>query len=177
MSEDFSLSPELERIEQDLAARRRAQPSSRLKEQCLRTLRAELRRQEARSRWTFALAVAASVLLGLNLSLSASQATDYGFQRDGRQPSVQRTAAEIRRLLPEVPPQEATRQAVLLRAGAGVVPCPNVPAKRVGRAQKQVRQLCRMDLRVRPRKRDGLGGPSYSDLFKLFVSSPSLLKR
>jgi hypothetical protein len=130
MSDDFSLSQELQRVEQDLAARRRAQPSSQLREQCLRTLRAELRRQAARSRWTFALAAAASVLVGLNLSLSASQATDYGFRLDGRQQSVQRTAEEIRRLLPEVPPQEATRQAGLLRAGAGVVPCFNVPAKR-----------------------------------------------
>jgi hypothetical protein len=131
MSEDFSLSPELQRVEQDLAARRRAEPSGQLKEQCLRTLRAELRRQATRSRWTFALAAAASVLVGLNLSLSASQATDYGFQLDGRQRSVQRTAEEIRRLLPEVSPQEAMRQAVLLRAGAGMVPCPNVPAKHV----------------------------------------------
>jgi hypothetical protein len=144
MSEDFSLSPELQRVEQDLAARRRAEPSGQLKEQWLRTLRAELRRQAARSRWTFALAAAASVLVGLNLSLSASQATDYGFQLDGRQldgrqPSVQTTAEEIRRILPEVPPQEATRQAVLLRAGAGMVPCPNVPAKHVAPQTVNVR--------------------------------------
>ena len=42
----------------------------------------------------------------------------------------------------------------------------------LGPAKKQVGQLCRMDLRVRRLKPDGLGGPSYSDLFKLFFRGP-----
>jgi hypothetical protein len=129
MTEDFPLPPELAPLEQELAARPRGQPSAQLKERCLHSLRAELRRQQAGSRWAFAVAVAATVLVGLNLSLSASQATDFGFQLDGRQQSVERTAEEIRRLLPDLSPQEAMRQAALLRAGADIVPCPSVPAQ------------------------------------------------
>jgi hypothetical protein len=131
MMNDFPLPPELQRIEQELAARPRGGPSLQLKERCLGGLQTELRRQRAGSRWAFAVAVAATVLVGLNLAISAGQATDFGLMRDGRQQSVQKTAEEIRRLLPEVPPQEATRQALLLHSGAGIVACPKVVAGRV----------------------------------------------
>ena len=118
MSENFPLPPELVRLEQDLATRPRVQPSAQLKERCLAGLRAELRRQPSQSRWAFAVATAASVLVGLNLSLSATQATDCGLRIEARQGSAETTPEEIRRLLPDVAPQEAMRQAVLLAAGA-----------------------------------------------------------
>jgi hypothetical protein len=71
--------------------------------------------------------------VGLNLSLSAAQATDFGLRLDGRKQSVERTAEDIRQLLPDISFQEARRQAILLRAGADIVPCPNVPASYVTR--------------------------------------------
>jgi hypothetical protein len=131
MTDNFPLPPELERLEQDLAARPRGQSSAQLKQRCLDSLRVELRREPARNRWAFAVAAAATVLVGLNLSLSASQATDCGLRLDGRQTSVVKTAEQIRQLLPDIPLQEAMRQAVLLRASTDVVPCPNVPARHV----------------------------------------------
>ena len=131
MQDDFPLPPELQQLEQALVAVPREQPSFQLKERCLHSLQAELGRPQSGNRWTFAIAIAASVLLGLNLSLSATQATDCGLRLDGRQQSVENTAAEIRRLLPEVSPREAARQAMLLHSGATIVPCPNVPAGRV----------------------------------------------
>jgi hypothetical protein len=131
MTNDFPLPPELKKIEQELAARPHQGPSKQLKARCLGGLQSELRRQEVRSRWMFAVAVAATVLVGLNLAISAGQATDFGLRPDGRQQSIQKTAAEIRRLLPEVPPREAARQAMLLHSGASIVPCPKVAAGRV----------------------------------------------
>ncbi len=131
MMDDFSLPPELERIEKELAARPRGRPSEQLRARCLDGLQAELRLQRAGSRWAFAVAVAATALVGLNLAISAGQATDFGLRLDGRQQSVAKTAAEIRRLLPDIPPGEAARQAVLMHSGATIVPCPNVPAGRV----------------------------------------------
>ncbi len=131
MKDDFQLPPELQRLERALLALPREQPSSQLKERCLHSLRVELGRPQSGSRWAFAIAIAASVLVGLNLSLSATQATDYGYRRDVRQLSVEKTAAEIRRLLPDVSPREAARQAVLLHSGSTIVPCPIVPAGRV----------------------------------------------
>ena len=131
MKDDLPLPPELERVEQELAARPRGWPSEQLRARCLEGLQTELRLQQAGGRWAFAVAVAATVLVGLNLAISASQATNFGLRLDGRQPSVQETAAEIRRLLPDIPPREAARQAVLLHSGATIVPCPNVPAGRI----------------------------------------------
>ena len=98
----------------ELAKRRPDEPPTELRERCLVGLRAELRRQRSSNRWAFAVATAASVLVGLNLSLGAAQTTDFGLRRDGNDQPVTRTAAEIRRLLPDMPPQEATRQAILL---------------------------------------------------------------
>jgi hypothetical protein len=129
MTDHFPLPPELRRLEQELATRSRGQPSAQLKERCLGSLRIELRRQQASSRWAFAVGTAATVLVGLNLSLSASQATDYGLRPGGRQQSVNGTTEEIRRVLPDIPAQEAKRQALLLQASHGLVLCPNVPAK------------------------------------------------
>ena len=134
MMDDLPLPPELplelQQVEQDLAARPRGEPSQELKRRCLQDLQSELRRQRRECRWAFAAAIAASLLVGLNLSLSASQATDFGFRPDGREESVQEMAAEIERLLPDFAPREAMRQAMLLRAASSVVPCPEVPARR-----------------------------------------------
>jgi len=132
MTDDFPLPPELQRLEQALSARPREQPSDELKQRCLRGIQAELRTQHARSRWTFAVAVAATVLVGLNLSMSASQATDFGFQLGGQQPSLEETAAEVRLLLPEVSPQEAMRHALLLQSGARILPIPDVAGRVTG---------------------------------------------
>ena len=137
MTENYLLPPELERLEQQLAARPRWEPSNQLKEQFLHGLRAESRRGQARARRAFAVSVAASVLVWLNFSLSATQATDYGLQLDGRRQSAQRVAEEIRRLLPEVPPREAIRQAILLRGGAGAVPCLRLSAEKVARGRNE----------------------------------------
>ena len=131
-----------------MAARPGGRPSAQLKQRCLDGLRTELRRHPSENRWAFAVAAAATVLVGLNLSLSASQATDCGLRLDGRQTSVVNTAKQIRQLLPDIPPQEAMRQAVLLRAGTDVVPCPKVPAKHVAldRAFSLIRPIFRRKL-------------------------------
>ncbi len=132
MTGDFPLPPELQRLEQALSARPRGQPSDELKQRCLGGIRAELRKQQARSRWTFAVAVAATVLVGLNLSLSASQATDFGFRLVGQQPSLEEAAEEIRLLLPDVSPQEAMQHAILLQSGAKILPIPDVAGRVTG---------------------------------------------
>lgn len=126
MTEDFPLPPDLQRLEELLAARERPQPLPEMKQRLLYSVRAELRRSQVRSRWTFAVAMAASVLVWLNLSLCATQATDCGLKlNDPRQP-IEDAAQQIHQLLPDLPPREAMRQAVLLRAGTGVVPCPRL---------------------------------------------------
>jgi hypothetical protein len=131
MMDNFPLPPELEQLERQLAVRERPQPLSQAKQRLLCSVRAESRRSRARSRRAFAVAMAATVLVWLNLSLCATQATDFGLELDGRQPPLENDAAQIQQLLPDLAPSEAMRQAVLLRAGARVVPCPKLPASYV----------------------------------------------
>jgi hypothetical protein len=123
MTDDFHLPPELQLLERHLAARERPQLPYQGKQRLLCRVRAELSRSHARSRWAFAMAMAATVLVWLNLSLCATQATDCGLGLDGPHQSVKDPAQQIHELLPDLPPGEAMRQAVLLRAGGDVIPC------------------------------------------------------
>jgi hypothetical protein len=129
MTENFPLPPELEELERQLAARELPQPAPEAKERLLCGVRVELRRAQVRSRWVFSLATAATVLVWLNLSLCATRATNCGLEVAGPLPSVGDGADQIRQLLPELAPREALRQAVLLRAGAGVTACPRLSAR------------------------------------------------
>jgi hypothetical protein len=128
MIEDFFLPPDLQRLERHLASRERPQPSDRAKQRLLRGVRAEMQRSQARSRRTFAVAMAATVLVWLNLSLCATQATDCGLGLDGTHQPLEDRVEQIHRLLPDLPPREARRQAVLLGAGSGVILCPRLSA-------------------------------------------------
>jgi hypothetical protein len=80
--EDFPFSPELERLEHALAAGPGVDPPDDLRRRVIADVRAELRRERVRGGWAFAAAVAATVALWMNLSLSATQATDYGLRCD-----------------------------------------------------------------------------------------------
>jgi hypothetical protein len=131
MMENFPLPPELQRLERHLTARERPQPSYQAKQRLLCSVRAERRRSQARGRWTFAVAMAATVLVWLNLSLCATKATDCGLGLVGPHQPVENGAEQIHQLLPDLPPREAARQAVLLRAGSGVIPCPRLSSGQV----------------------------------------------
>ena len=129
---NWQLTPELERLERDLAVRPRLEPSAEWQQWLMHSVRSELRRAQSNTRWAFALAVAATVLVWLNLSLSATQATDCGFAPIELKESIAAVAQEIRQLLPELSAEEAMRQAILLRAGSSILPCPRLPAGAVG---------------------------------------------
>jgi hypothetical protein len=130
LMDDWQLSPDLEQLERALSGRWRPQPSVGLGQRVLGEVRAQLRRERPRSRWRFAVAVAAAVLVWLNLSFSATHATDYGLRRSGQGETLEATSARIRQLLPELSEQEARQQAALLRAGANLVCLPNVCVSR-----------------------------------------------
>ena len=103
-AENFPLPPELEWLEQDLAGRACPEPSHDLRRRVMTDVRAELRRDRARRNWAFAAALAATVALWMNLSLSATQATDYGLRCDGHAAATDAGPRQIdllRELLPE----------------------------------------------------------------------------
>jgi hypothetical protein len=72
----------------------------------------------------FAAATAAAVLLAINLSVSVANDTDWRLRPSPLGPDVADLTEQIRTLAPDVPDGEARRQALLLRAGATLVPAP-----------------------------------------------------
>jgi hypothetical protein len=72
--------------------------------------------------WRFAAAMAAAVLLGINLSMSVAADTDWRLGECLDSSEIEAQAAQIRQLLPEIPEREAYRQALLLWASSRVVP-------------------------------------------------------
>jgi hypothetical protein len=127
MMEDCTLSAELQQLECDLSNRLILEASAGLRQRVLDDLRSRLRRERSRSRWQFALAVAATVLLWINLSMSATQATDYRLRLDGDNRTIEETADEIQRWAPELSAPEARREALLLQASSRLIPYPTMP--------------------------------------------------
>ena len=127
---------ELERLERALARRPCPEPSTDLRGRVLRTVTAELdqaelgRAESPRTRaggWlSFAVAAAATVLIWMNLSMSAANATRYGMRVPAEPHALDETARQIRELLPGMSQQEARRYAVILQGGADLIPCADV---------------------------------------------------
>lgn len=136
--EDPRLPPELERIERDLAERSTPAAPSDLRDGVMRCVEAELaavRPEETESAngrpngwWAFASAMAATVLVWLNLSLSAAHATSYGLHLAAEPGSADRAARQIRDLLPEISRRDAQRYGAVLQAGSNLVEAPDVAA-------------------------------------------------
>jgi len=124
--DQWQLSTELQELERALAGRPLPGPSAELRQKVLGDVRRRVPSERGRSRWRFAVAVAAGVVFWLNLSLVATRATDFGFRQNVPGESIETTCRQIERLLPELSPREVRRQAILLRAGATLVPCPDL---------------------------------------------------
>jgi len=127
MMDDWQLPSELQQLERDLANRSRQRASDDLRPRILGDLQTRLRAERLRARWQFALAVAVVVLVWLNLSMSATQATDFGLRLNGPSEPIETIAEQVHRLVPEFSPEEARRQAILLQAGSRLVCYPNRP--------------------------------------------------
>jgi len=126
---NWQLPEDLERIEIRLLQRPREEPSVALRDRVMANVPTELRRQRPGGTWRMLAAVAAGVLLWLNLSLSAATATGGIPGPRGTRRSVDRMAQQIEQLLPELSPKEARRHAIWYRSGSEVVPCPKVSAR------------------------------------------------
>ncbi len=133
--ENPRLPPELERLERDLVERPSPAPSGELRDRVLRGVEAELGPDQTGSAngrsngwWTFAVAMAATVLVWLNLSLSAAHATSYGLHLAAEPQSVDLAARQIRDLLPEISRRDAQRYAAVLQAGSNLIGSPDLAA-------------------------------------------------
>jgi hypothetical protein len=122
---------DLQRLERRLARRPREEPPAALHGRVMAGVEAALRRQRSGGGWQMLAAAAAAVLIWLNLSLSATNATDGSLRPRGTREPVEQIARQIERLLPDLPHEEARRHAVLYQSGCDLVPCPRVAARLV----------------------------------------------
>lgn len=124
------LPDELRQLEEELTASRSHDVPPDLRDRVLREVRhglaTELRASPWQGRWAFAASVAASVLVWMNVSISATTATADRV-RLATAPAVDRLAADIRELLPDLPIEEVRRQAVLHGASNAVALRPELP--------------------------------------------------
>jgi hypothetical protein len=103
-----------------------------LQQRVLGDVRSKLRAKRRQTNLQFAAAVAAAALLWMNLSMSATQATDFGFRRsltNESSESIETVAQQIRQLAPQFSPEEARREAILRRAGSDMLYLPDITKK------------------------------------------------
>jgi hypothetical protein len=116
--ENLQLPPELERLERFLACSPRPEPSAALRRRVLSGMRSELRSERILPIWRFAAAFAATLLVGLSLSLGVLQATSFALQQCDLSPSVSEVARRLQQLSPGLSREESLRLAVLRHIGA-----------------------------------------------------------
>jgi hypothetical protein len=120
----FDLPRELRDLERRLAARGRPEPSADLRPRVLAAVRRELAARPALTQWVwggfwqYAAAAAAGLLLVLNLLMSMGNRSDFPVSRAANGADVQQAAAMICELVSFITPEEAAREALLLRAGS-----------------------------------------------------------
>ena len=125
--ENYHLPADLQQLERDLAGRPRPDPPAELRQRVIQGVRAELQGNGSGNRWTFAAGVAAAVVVWVNLSMSATLATDYGSRPTSPRLQVDKLAEQIQQLLPELSEHEALRQAGLMQAGSQLSRYPMLP--------------------------------------------------
>ena len=122
---DASLPPDLAELERDLARLPQVEPSVDFAPRVLGSVRHALRHRPTPAvppagRWRSWAAVAAALLVAINLSMSAAADTDWHLTADVQPGRVAALADELRLLAPDLPASEVRRQVWLARAGAGL---------------------------------------------------------
>jgi hypothetical protein len=126
---DPELPPDLAALERRLADRPRAGPADDLGPRLLAATRAALRDgpvDAPTAGWASWAALAAAVLVGINLSMSLAADTDWDLTPGVDPAEVAATWERLRAAAPDLPESEFRRQALLARAGARLTPTLNL---------------------------------------------------
>jgi hypothetical protein len=123
---DPDLPPDLAELERRLAARPRVEPPAGLGPRVRDAARVALRPRPADGGWRSWAALAAAVLIGLNLSMSVAGSTDWRLTAAVEPEQVNATADRLRAAAPDLSERELRRQALLYRVGAGLTPTVNL---------------------------------------------------
>ena len=119
---DPELPDDLAELERRLAGRPRVEPSAGLGSRVLDAARTTRRPRPIGDGWRAWAALAAAVLVGVNLSMSVAANADWQLTADVGPEQVDATADRLRAAAPELSERELRRQALLYRAGAGLTP-------------------------------------------------------
>jgi hypothetical protein len=121
----LDLPDDLADLERRLAQRHRPEPAGDLRRRVLAAVRAA--GSEGNGFWRFAAAVAAAALLAINLSMSVAADTDWHLGDTNPPPSAHAVARRLQEVLPDLPPDEARRQALLQAGRSRLTPTPPLP--------------------------------------------------
>ena len=136
--EPSPLPPDLEKIAARLSARPPLEPRGDHRDRVMAAVRRELAAGRKPSRqqketWHLAAVAAAAVLfVWLNVAMRAADPPGWRLRGPGNGVAVAQTAAWIQELVPSLPEREARRQAVVLHAGARLVPAPQPAGRAAG---------------------------------------------
>ncbi|HET6575075.1 MAG TPA: hypothetical protein VFG68_15820 [Fimbriiglobus sp.] len=119
---DSELPADLAALERRLADRPRVAPSTGLGPRVLDVARLAQRPRPVAASWRSWAALAAAVLVGINLSMSVAGSADWRLTAGIEPGQIDATADRLRAAAPELPERELRRQALLYRAGAGLTP-------------------------------------------------------
>jgi len=116
MNQNDQLPTELGELEASLASRNRATPDDGLRQDVLAGVRAELHAPLRKSNnwWSFAAAVAACLLLALNLAIGSVDISDYSSGASVNTTDVDEVTRLMRDLLPELSQEQARRHSMVL---------------------------------------------------------------
>ena len=123
--EDFRLPKDLSRLEQELAARAIPEPSPELRDRVVAAIRQESIEMPTvglAGTWRFAAAVAAVLLLLLNVSMSAANHADWDVWGRPQQQDTASVARKLRETVPELSEREALRLACSMQSTSPLIP-------------------------------------------------------
>ncbi len=115
-------------LESELGTRPLPDTSGPYRQRVLTAMRAELARPTVPDIWRFAGLAAAAVLLAINFSMSVANDADFRLAERPAPAALTATVQELRALSPDLSEDEAFRHALLLHAGAGAAPVPELHA-------------------------------------------------
>ncbi len=136
--EPSPLPPDLAKIAARLSARPRLEPRGDHRDRVMAAVRRELAGRtpwwQQKETWHFAAVAAAAAVLfvWMNVAMRAANPPGWHLRGPGNGVAVPQTAARIHELVPSLSEREAWRQAVVLHAGARLVPAPQPAGRAAG---------------------------------------------
>ncbi|MDP6634764.1 MAG: hypothetical protein QGG42_07695 [Phycisphaerae bacterium] len=116
MNQKYKLPPELSELEASVANRRRDKADADLRRDILANVHAELQTPLKKSNnwWSFAGAVAACLLLAMNIAIGSVDVSDYSSDAGVNTTDVNETTRLVQDLLPELSREQARRHSMVL---------------------------------------------------------------